>query len=41
MTLEEAIRIFKSSKPKEKALAETKKNTETPEVKAEKAENTV
>ena len=40
MTLEEAIRIFKSSKPKEKALAETKKNTETPEVKAEKAENT-
>jgi hypothetical protein len=41
MTLEEAIRIFKSSKPKEKALAETKKNTETPEVKAEKAENTL
>lgn len=40
MTLEEAIRIFKASKPKEKALAETKKNTETPEVKAEKAENT-
>ena len=41
MTLEEAIRIFKSSKPKEKALAETKKNTETPEVKAKKAENTL
>jgi ribosomal protein S21 len=41
MTLEEAIRIFKSSKQKEKALAETKKNTETPEVKAEKAENTL
>lgn len=40
MTLEEAIRIFKSSKQKEKALAETKKNTETPEIKAEKAENT-
>ena len=40
ITLEEAIRIFKSSKQKEKSLAETKKNTETPEVKAEKAENT-
>ena len=40
MTLEEAIRIFKSSKPKEKALAETKKNTETPEIKAEEAEST-
>ena len=40
ITLEEAIKAFKAAKSKEQALAETKKNTETPEVKAEKAENT-
>ena len=32
--------LFIAAKSKEQALAETKKNTETPEVKAEKAENT-
>jgi hypothetical protein len=35
MTLEEAIRIFKSSKPKEKALEDAPKSTEVPEKDAE------
>ena len=39
MTLEEAIRIFKSSKPKEKALEDAPKSTEVPEKDAEKHEN--